>query len=287
MEKKITFDTKFRIMNSFFTFIFCFCFFLINAQVLNQVGSSIKNSTTTKAADFNRTRSNKEKNDLDQNATKKTSDEGAGNPEESPEVNAENQNRGKINADYSFHYQLTYEMVNYVDQQVNDSKNMVYYFGDSVTLFFADNAYLLNDLRGKITLMLDENSKTGSSSDLLDQSTGDPDAAGQIDMFRKSGNTRDILGYSCEEYAFVHEGIKLFSLWVAKESLLKKGNIDPSFLTNQVIMGINALSPDPEGFVMEYNQFDGNGQVESAIRVTGFEPAEKLIQLGEYEITTY
>jgi hypothetical protein len=283
------FDSKLGFMKAFFFIIFCFCFLSNNAQVLNQVGSSIKNGATTKASDFNRSRSNKEKNDLNKNNSQKATE-----TEDLEESSGESPNPSegsteRIDIDYSFSHRLDYETINYVDGVQGEIKQMSYFFGDSSSLLNTGGAFMLNDIRSKKTFILNEESKTGflaPSPETGAEAIGD-DMSREIYGFKKSGNTKDIMGYRCEEYVLVREDKKLIAIWSATESPLKKDQLDPKLLNDQLILGINALNPDPNGYVMEFNQFGDDEQLVNTIRVSAFEAVERVIHLGEYEISTY
>jgi hypothetical protein len=279
-------------MKAFFLCIFCLCFLTNNAQVLNQVGSSIKNGATTKAADFNRSRSNKEKNDLDKNNSQKTtegSSEGSSEDviEESAPVPLEGTGE-KIDLTYNFNFLIGYESITYSGTEESERKQVTYFFGDSSSLFSTNGNLLLNDLRNKKTFILNEESKTGFSTPYLENSA---EAIGDINReiyaFKKTGNTKDIMGYRCEEYVLMRENKKLMTLWSALENPLVKHELNPKFLTDQMIMGINSLNPDPNGLVMEFNQYDAEEQVMSTMRVNASETTEKSVFLAEYQISTY
>ncbi|MGV3629924.1 MAG: DUF4412 domain-containing protein [Bacteroidota bacterium] len=277
-------------MKAFFFFIFCLCLLPYNAQVLNQVGSSIKNGATTKAADFNRTRSNKEKNDLDKNATPKSSvseDVEEINAETSP--SPEERTGERIDATYTFTYLLSYQTISYGGGLEGDRKEMIYYFGDSTTLFTTDGPLLLNDARNKRTLILNEESKTGFSTPYQEISSAEAigDMNREIYAYKKTGNTKEILGYPCEEYILMRENKKLSTLWSAQENPLVKNKLNTKFMTDQMIMGINSLNPNPDGMVLEFNQYDDEEQLLNTIRMNAFESTEKVIQLMEYQITSY
>lgn len=275
-------------MKALFFIIFCFSFLYINAQVVNQVGSSIKNGATTKASDFNRSRSNKEKNDLNKNNSQKSTE-----TEDIEESAAEspmppNGNTERIEIDYTFTHRLDYETINYVDGVQGESKSMSYFFGDSSSLYTTDGALMLNDMRNKKTVILDEESKTGFLTPYLESSAeaiGDMNR--EIYAFKKTGNIRDIMGYRCEEYVLIRENKKLATLWSAVENPLLKDQLNPRALTDQMILGINSMNPDPNGLVMEFNQYNDEEQLINTVRMSAYGAFEKVIRLGEYQLTSY
>ncbi len=275
-------------MKAILFFIFSTCILTLNAQVLNQVGSSIKNGATTKAADFNRSRSNKEKNDLDKNNSKATEQNATEDINEESSPQPADPNAKKMERDYVFTFLLNYEMINYNPEGETTRKQMTYFFGDSCSLLSADGDLMLNDLRDKMTLILSEDAKTGFSSPYTETSAeaiGDMNRA--IYAYKKTGNTKSILGHLCEEYSLLRENTVISTIWSAVENPLVKSQLNPKEISDQLLVGINSMNPDPNGFVMEFNQYDEEGRLINTVQVTALEAGEKILKLGEYEITTY
>ncbi|MCE3296465.1 MAG: hypothetical protein K0R65_2179 [Crocinitomicaceae bacterium] len=289
-KKSLTSVLKPLVMKAIFFLLFCLCGLSYNAQVLNQVGSTIKNGATTKAADFNRTRSNKEKNDLNNNSNKSTEQNAVEDmEEESSPSPLENENPAEtIDITYHFNYMLAYEASNYVPEGETTTRQMAYYFGDSCSLFTSEGSLMLNDLRTKKSLMLSEEAKTGFPAIYMqDQAEAIGNINREIYAYKKTGQVKNIMGYASEEYVLMRENSIISSIWSAIENPLLQYKLDPKFLTDQMIMGVNSMNPDPNGLLMEYNQYNDEGLIINTIRIKALEPAQKTLELGEYRITNY
>ena len=147
-------------MKNFFVFVFIFSFIEINAQIIG----NIKNGATTKATDYNRTRSNKEKNDLNASPSPKTTE----TEESSSDVSEENAgSTNSLNQLYQFQSVLTFDMISYENSQEIDRKQINYFFTDSVFMMKAEQGYMINDYRIKKAIVIDEDSKAGISTALI------------------------------------------------------------------------------------------------------------------------
>jgi hypothetical protein len=96
---------------------------------------------------------------------------------------------------------------------------------------------------------------------------------------QKTGRTKKILGYTCEEYVFKGETEESI-LWISKEKDLKMGNFFSSIYKNSTL-----VSGYPGGMIMEAETTDRNTNEKSVMRVTEInDDIRKEIDLSAYNI---
>ena len=267
------------------TFILFFAFYS-GAQVLNQIGTSIKTSTETNATDYNRSRSNKEHN-LN-NASPKTTEEE--NTQENVEpANNENSNSLDSTAQFIFNSKIVFKADTYSENEVVESKNLKYTYNDSVFMFDSNQGLIINDYRANKMIIVDQEAKYAVSTTLIS-----PEilkltyATGIMGLnYVKTGKTKTIGGFSCSEQKLTDPNGKQISLWLSKEnpfknqSELAKMNFDVFFLN----MGV--ISPEPNSVTLRFEQLNENGQIEMSISFESFSTEETLINFSGYQFSSY
>lgn len=275
-------------MKKFLFFACTFFFYTLNAQIINQVGGNIKNGATTKATDYNRTRSNKEKNDLNKTSPAPPTEDAKENEESSSNSDDATAN-SDFKTEYKFPSSLAYQYISYSEMQETERKEINYFFNDSVFMFRADQGYMINDYRISKMIIIDEDSKAGLATALTSpEIVKQTQSSMVLSMnFVKTGKTKQIGGFSCEEYFYKDPQNKQVSLWVSKENPFKdqsellKSNIELFF------MNMGTISPDANSVTMGIDMLNEAGQLESSFQFVGMKQEEKIINLAEYQITSY
>lgn len=182
------------------------------AQSLEDLKMRLKNSAATKAADFNASRSNKEKNLT--SPSKNEEEETFGGAEEEELLD-------EIELTSESTYQFIMEGSYLIESPSNE---------EAISLHFAlgENAYELRgegykqvyDSKNKSMLTFDLANKLYVLSPAENQSFED---LGE-NLLRATGNTKPIQGYSCQEFEVTGEGV---TLWISENM-----NMSPGMLVN-------------------------------------------------------
>lgn len=269
--------------------ILLFTFFTISAQaqIVNQIGNSVKKSTETNATDFNRSRSNKEHNlnnssPVPAGGSNETVSDSLGSEEQ---MNAE----PSLKVEYIFDSKITYKFETFENNEVLETKYMNYNFNDSVFMFHAETGLMINDYKLNKMLMLDEDSKAGMSTNLVSPEILKMTlSTGLVQMnYIKTGKTKEIAGYVCSEYRYKDPQEKQVSVWVSKENPYKDL---PELVKTNVelfLMNFGVISPEQGSFSMGIDQLNENGQIESSMVFDTLSKEESRVNLSDYQITSY
>ena len=111
----------------------------------------------------------------------------------------------------------------------------------------------------------------------------DPDEELQVN-FHKTGRTKSILGYNCEEYTF-DSGEDSGTIWMTTELELSSREIYSIFGTQSKNDEMEMLKDYPEGFALETNTTDEDSGDTSQMLVTEIHPnSSKSISTKGYQI---
>lgn len=259
-------------------------FFVFNssAQILNQIGNSIKTSTETNATDYNRTRSNKEHN-LNYNTTK--------SPEEENEEKSSDENNNSLdsNLQFIFNSKIVFKADFYSDNEFVESKNMNYTYSDSIFMFDSNQGLIINDYRKNKMIIVDQDAKNAVSTPMLSPELMKLTiSSGMMSLkYINTGKTKQIGGYLCSEYMLKDENGKQLSLWLTKENPFQNQNELIKLNTEIFFMNLGAISPDPSLVTLGIDQLNENGQFESSIYFESFSNEEYILNLNGYEFSSY
>jgi len=151
--------------------------------------------------------------------------------------------------------------------------------GDATAILFSEggaNSVVVIDTKNNVVLLLseDEGEKTGIAMGI------DPEALSEMgeemgkDIKKddyapfKTGKTKEILGYSCNEYIIIEDDSKV-QMWVSP----KLGEeIDQNLLNNEQVFGGAFLhAGKADGMVMEYNYTDENSGENRSLKITNLD----------------
>jgi hypothetical protein len=182
------------------------------------------------------------------------------------------------NASGSANYEIEYQFDLYLQLEVAESGGEPMVFngyltkdGQATAIIFTaerDKSVIVIDSKNNTLLMLSEegNEKTGFAMGLDPEAIADLmkdlNVEMQMDSYAefKTGNTKDIMGYSCDEYLIKEEGTEV-RMWVSPE--LGK-EIPREIITNQKSFGSAFMQNGLDGMVLEYQNLsgsDGDGRI--------------------------
>lgn len=273
-------------------FIFCLVPQFDHAQILNQIGNSIKTSTETKATDHNRTRSNKEHLQTPENANPNPPSEDIqeNNPEKEMDTTIHSPADFNPKAEYVFDTKILFKVFKYEQKQLIDTNHLVYTFNDSVFMFTSsEQGVTINDYRCYKMMILDAASKSGMTSRLIS-----PEImrmtyqAGILNTnYIKTGKSKTIAGYTCHEYKYTDPLNKQISMWVSAENPLKDKNELVKYSMDLFFMNLGIMSPEPGSVTMGLDFANEKGEIEQSILYQSISSEENKFSLGEYQLISY
>lgn len=267
---------------------------LMSSLVLGQEGllKSLGNTAKEKAnaQDFNTTRNNKERGNL---MDDKKSKEAAPTPAPASSAPAESSMPAEVEASgeyqpsYTFTSSVTYLMEN--PKKAGESQTINYNFGDQVIKMEVTNQGISSiiDSKNGVMILLNNKEKTATvmSTKMMEavmsqqqMNQGDQPQA----KVTKTGRTKTILGYKCEEYLI--ESDKKTEVWIAKDAgidvsktFANMNKTSQSKIPNEAFM--------EGGMLMEMNAYDASGAIEAHLLATALSKESQTVQIGAYKIT--
>lgn len=172
---------------------------------------------------------------------------------------------------YNFDSEVVMEMKEFADETLKNTSNIKFYASkkhahlgyvmDITTHGQSMAAQIINDVeRNTMTTLIDQGGmKMGMQYDLSKMSemtTADPSR--ESGSMKKTGRTKTILGYKCQEYEITHD--KSYSLtWIAED--MDMTSFYDAF-TKMKGAGQNWNTDMPEGFPMEINSWPNGKDTE-------------------------
>jgi hypothetical protein len=151
-----------------------------------------------------------------------------------------------------------------------------------------EKGFFIFDAKNMVSIILSENKdeKSGVVTGLDLSQMAVPDslknAGGNVpvnDKVKKTGNSKTILGYRCDEYMYEDE-YDVSNVWITKDKTWKTGNLFGSVYKNP-----NLANGFPQGFVMEADTKNKSTGERGVMRVTEInEKIKKDIDLTGYEL---
>lgn len=277
----------------FFVVFCCTAGFSVGQNGLIQtVGKTAKEKAN--AQDFNTTRNNKERGNLREEKARPAQESeavpapapGAAQPEPVQPESAE---------EPVLDYQASYMFKSSVIYQIEDLKKagealvVNYSFGDQVIKMDPANQEMsiITDSKNAVMIMLNHKDKTATvmSANMMEaamkqqasnQNTGKPAA-----KITKTGKTKMILGYKCEE--MIIESTVKIEVWVTTETGI---DISNAFVN----MAKTSMSQIPDeafsgGVLMEMTSYTAEGKAETHMLMTALSKETKTVNIGAYKIT--
>lgn len=192
--------------------------------LLKTIGGAAKNKVEQQ--DFNSTRTNKEKLDNEDRpksspapAPSSRSVEPAVDSTEAP-ITPQSSQGGGYDESYSFTQKLSYEMESYTEKK-GGKMNMSYFYSDGaiMTTMPVQNISMIFDFGHETMIMLNEGEKTAfvmPSKTTEAAMSHQSEKSNATSTVTKTGKTKKILGYICDEYLILNEDTKSL-VWVTTE----------------------------------------------------------------------
>lgn len=272
----------------FFVVFCCTAGFSVGQNGLIQtVGKAAKEKAN--AQDFNTTRNNKERGNLREEKAKPAQESeavpapapGAAQPESAEEPVLD--------------YQASYTFTSSVIYQIEDLKKagealvVNYSFGDQVLKMDPANQEMsiITDSKNAVMIMLNHKDKTATvmSTKMMEaamkQQTSNQNAGKPAAKITKTGKTKMILGYKCEE--IIIESTVKIEVWVTTETGI---DISNAFVN----MAKTSMSQIPDeafsgGVLMEMTSYSAEGKAEAHMLMTALSKETKTVNIGAYKIT--
>jgi hypothetical protein len=275
------------------TTLFCCSFLVLSAQsgVLKTIGGAAK--TKVEQQDFNSSRSNKEKGQL-RDDRKRSSPAPGSAPESAPAPPADTTTTepivpalitpAKYDASYTFGHRLTYAVTD-PSEKNKETDTVSYFYSDGaiMTAIHGKETSILADFANESTITFDEEKKTAVAMNSRWAAKAASRQAEQNDevTITKTGQTKQILGYSCEEY--VIQGKTKSVCWITKEITL-----DYSRTTAAIAHSMQDVKSDDltsEGLMMEMTGYNKKGVANVHMVLTGFQEERVVKVLSGYSVT--
>lgn len=257
---------------------------LVNAQngIINTINKAAKNKVEQQ--DFNSTRTNKEK--LNEEDRPKTSP-APGSPSKKVEAPQEAAPSGTHKEVYTFENMFTYEMEDLVKHK-GEKMLMTSYYAETamMTQMSENNMSMVHDFANNVMIMIDENAKTAmvmSSSRFGAAMT--PGQSESNATITKTGNTKKILGYTCEEYLIQDEKHKS-NVWITTEIKLDYTKIAKA-VGGQKGSATGSSEMDGKGMMMEMTSYDKKGEAEMHMIMTEYKEEATTKSLSGYKVTSF
>lgn len=262
----------------------CFLFIIGSATaqsgLLKTVGGIAKEKGKTEASDFNSSRSNREKGNI--NDDKNNSTVADSSAASSSKVTT-------VEKSYTFDLNIVYEMQDL--KKKKEEKNIMnsYYSENAMMNIVDENNSSIFDVKNKVMIMIDEKGKSAMamSSEMMmrgmDKTVEEENSKYTI---TKTGNKKVIMTYNCEEVIATNtETGEKTVMWYTKDI---KNDFAVKF-GNQMMGGSKASSnmpkSDQEGVMMEMTSYDKKGVAEFHMIMTKFDLTKTVKDLSTYRIT--
>lgn len=260
--------------------IFLFLLGSASAQsgILKSVGGLAKEKGKTEASDFNSSRSNREKGNINDDKKNSTSADSTVTPSKV----------STVEKSYTFDLNIVYDMQDL--KKKKDAVPMSSFYSENAMMNIVDeNNSSIFDVKNKVMIMIDEKGKSAMamSSEMMTRGM-DKTVEEETSKYTmtKTGNKKVIMTYNCEEVISTNtETGEKTIMWFTKDI---KNEFAATF-GNQMMGGTKSVSKMPksdmEGVMMEMTSFDKKGVAEFHMIMTKFELAKTVKDLSTYRIT--
>lgn len=256
-----------------------------NAQngIIKAIGGAAKNKVEQQ--DFNSTRTNKEKlNEEDRPKTSPAPPPPApGSSAETPQTETA---QGTYTESFTFDIKLTYEMEDLAKHK-GEKVLTTYFYSESgiMTQMDGNDMSMIYDFAQDKMIMLNEKDK---SAMIMPSRFGSAMASKQAEAsasatVTKTGNTKKILGYTCEEYLIQDEKHKS-NVWITTEIKLDYTKWSKAF-GGQKGSASGSSEFDGQGMMMEMTSYNKKGEAETHMIMTDYKEETTTKSLSEYKVT--
>ncbi|ASS49270.1 MAG: hypothetical protein CHH17_11125 [Candidatus Fluviicola riflensis] len=253
--------------------------------LLKTIGGAAKSKVEQQ--DFNSTRTNKEKlddNDRPRSAPAPSPASEAAQPEvdstQAPMTSSGTPAAG-YDQSYTFSQKITYEMQD-LSKPKTEKLNMTHFYSDNAIMSVTGTEMnIIFDFTHESMIMLNEKEMTAmvmSSSMAVGMANKQAEESGTATMV-KTGKTKKILGYNCDEYLITDEK-HTSNCWVTSEI-----GIDGTKAAKA--MGVpQTAGENGKGIMMEFTSFDKKGVAETYMIMTEYKEESTTKSLSSYKITS-
>jgi hypothetical protein len=281
--------------NPVITALCCLFLFTVSAQsgVLKTIGGAAK--TKAEQQDFNTTRSNKDRLNEDRKKSSPAPAAPAPAAEATPDSTAAATPATPVTpsvfgqTNYSNSYTFGQKLV-YETEDLNDSKDTK----ASVTYFYSDGAIMsvasdnemtvIMDFQNESMITFDEKNKTAMA---MSTRWASKMAAKQVEKHSgettvtKTGQTKEILGYQCEEY--IIQGKTKSVCWITSAIKLDYAKTMAAISKGNPDSKADAFSA--QGLMVEVTSYNKKGEAETHMILTEFKEETTVKELGGYKVT--
>lgn len=275
----------------FFVVFCCTAGFSVGQNGLIQtVGKAAKEKAN--AQDFNTTRNNKERGNLREEKARPAQESeaapapGAAQPEPVQPESAE-----EPVLDYQASYTFTSSVIYQIENLKKAGEALVvnYSFGDQVLKMDPANQdmSIITDSKNAVMIMLNHKEKTATvmSTKMMEaamkQQTSNQNAEKPAAKITKTGKTKMILGYKCEE--IIIESTVKIEVWVTTETGIDISNAFVNMA--KTTMGQIPDEAFSGGVLMEMTSYNPEGKAEAHMLMTALSKETKTVNIGTYKIT--
>lgn len=272
--------------------------FGVNAQeIIKSIGNAAKNKAEQQ--DFNTTRSNKERNSLQNKKSSKAEEMPAPASAPAPvegdsaatSTTMEAPASGTLNykQEYVFEGKMSYEIEDLKKAKKN-TMSYRYSNGAMATETPENNSVSIYDYENEVMIMFDEKAKSATvmSASWANKMAGKmadnhAEKVGKTTVV-KTGNTKQILGYNCENYVATSEDGSKTDFWVTTELTVDNSKTIEAITKNMSIPQAEGDVP-ASGIMMEFTSYSKKGEAETHMIMTEYDKTEFTKKLADYRVT--
>jgi len=260
--------------------------FTLSAQsgALKTIGNAAKNKVEQQ--DFNSTRSNKEK--LNEDRRRSAPAPGASAPAPpadttttpAPDTLAPAIGKEAHSDTYTFGRKLTYQTEQLNNPKV-EKRSVTYYYGDGAIMTEVPDKQMnvVMDFANESVITLDEKNRNATvmpsrwSEKMMNR---EPKEEAKV---TKTGNTKQILGYNCEEYLI--EGKTKSVCWITHDVQIDYAKMAALMARTNPAAG----NPEMNGLTVEVTSYTKKGEAETHMILTEYKEETVTKALSNYKVT--
>ncbi|MAY22815.1 MAG: hypothetical protein CMC74_08545 [Flavobacteriaceae bacterium] len=196
-----------------------------------------------------------------------------------------------IEDDYTFPMSATMLVEDFDGKK--STTEMIQGYGDNAIVTFQKNEPnpMIIDFENKSAVMLDLKKKSGQaiSLEFMEKMMGggnvsNNDDDGEVPTFRKTGNTKTMNGYLCEEYEIIAEDYQS-EVWFAPQVDFTYQDYFKGFV--KMFKGntnLQQMPIDTYGYIMQMTSYDKKGKITMKMTVTEINKTPKTYQMSDFKI---
>jgi hypothetical protein len=259
----------------------------LSAQgALKNVGNAAKNKLESQ--DFNSSRSNKEKTQLRNERPKEAPGSAAPSPEaDSSIAGTSTTANGRYPSSYTFDKTVTYSLTD-LKKTDKPADEIVYFYADGslmTKMSKETNLTVITDFVNEVSITFDDKNMNATvmSNRWMTDLAGKFASESEVTV-TKTGNTKDILGRSCEEYVITDKKSKT-ECWITTEIPMDYRRTVEALTKSKVSYVKGDVFP-AKALMMEMRSFDRKGEAESHMIATAYTETPVTRSLSAYEVTS-